>query len=493
MLLFSTVLDIKKSLTHEAFIQLVIDWNNTSKYAENTVRGIDWQGERNVRWGDEHHWLAIEEYRDEDIIAVRYEKVEADGTIWDTDYVMNFRERKMAVRLERSIPANSLTFDREFSNPHFISLLIDNGYVEYDGPLPVLHAPVEVDFENLDLVVDVLNGRLTCELPIVYVSKTFLNENPLSVGLLMSKLKGVAHILVQKDSESNPALYERCDCRNEICGAIGVYHTSPELKVKSFPAQPEKELFDAVLRYVVQTNNERQVEPLYTWLGVNNALLSARLASQRQKRFDAEKSLREAVEKLASGDSENASVSKEDVDGLRSEINDWIASYEELEKKNEDLIRENQRLQSDNLWMTQERNRQKETPILCAGDEKEFFPGEIKDMLLSFLVDNLPSENDAEYDHRRTHIVSDLIEHNNYEHLAEARKKELKALMDSYTGLTPVFRKKLEALGLVLHSEEKHYKFHYYNDERYALTIPKTPSDGRGGKNATSGKSLKFL
>ena len=53
MLLFSTVLDIKDSITPDDFIQLVIKWNNTSTHTENIVTGIEWQGERTARYGDD--------------------------------------------------------------------------------------------------------------------------------------------------------------------------------------------------------------------------------------------------------------------------------------------------------------------------------------------------------------------------------------------------------------------------------------------------------
>ena len=41
MLLFSTVLDINDTLTKDAFIQLVIDWNQGSPHEENIIRGIE--------------------------------------------------------------------------------------------------------------------------------------------------------------------------------------------------------------------------------------------------------------------------------------------------------------------------------------------------------------------------------------------------------------------------------------------------------------------
>ena len=52
--------------------------------------------EMNVRFGNENLWMDIETYESEEIVAVRHEKRQEGGVIWDSDFVMNFRERKMA-------------------------------------------------------------------------------------------------------------------------------------------------------------------------------------------------------------------------------------------------------------------------------------------------------------------------------------------------------------------------------------------------------------
>ena len=83
MLLFSTILDIDESLTRDKFIELVIEWNQKSPHEENVIPNLSWSGERNVRFGTDSLWLDIEEYGNGEIIAVRYEKVEPDGIIWD--------------------------------------------------------------------------------------------------------------------------------------------------------------------------------------------------------------------------------------------------------------------------------------------------------------------------------------------------------------------------------------------------------------------------
>jgi len=149
MLLFSTILEIDKKLTKDDFINLVIEWNQKG-HPESVISGIEWNGERNVRYEDENKCLEIQEYRNKNIIAVRFEKRESDGAVWDTDYIMNFSEMKMAVRLDRSYIEEALNVDTKFFTPFFISMLIDRGYILKDGNLEVRRTPLVIDEENLD-------------------------------------------------------------------------------------------------------------------------------------------------------------------------------------------------------------------------------------------------------------------------------------------------------------------------------------------------------
>jgi hypothetical protein len=142
-------------MTKDAFIRLVIEWNQSSTHENNIIQDMVWNGERNIRYGSNGLWLDIEEYRNQNIIAVRYEKKEDDGSVWDTDYVMNFNSMKMAVRLDRSYTEDALNADPKFSTPHFITLLIEQGYIKKDGALPVLREPIVIDKENLELITDI--------------------------------------------------------------------------------------------------------------------------------------------------------------------------------------------------------------------------------------------------------------------------------------------------------------------------------------------------
>lgn len=223
MLLFSTLLEINDTMTKDSFIQLVLEWNQGSPHEENIIQGIEWHGERNVRYGTETLWLAIEEYRNENIIAVRYEKTEADGVVWDTDYVMNFNDMRMSIQLDRSYLEEALAVDPTFSTPHFITLLIEHGYLKDDGILPMLRKPIFIKADNVDLLTDVINGTSRYRLPVVYISKTYYGEDSVDIWKLSGRLKGVAHVLVEEGTWLNGRIRRQCDDKNEFNGAIGVY------------------------------------------------------------------------------------------------------------------------------------------------------------------------------------------------------------------------------------------------------------------------------
>lgn len=108
MLLFSTILDINETLTKENFIELVSLWNQSAKYAENIVQGVSWNGERNIKFGTNKLSIEIIDYSEKDILAVRHEKITADDVAWDTDFIVNFSERKIAIRLDRTYSEDAL-------------------------------------------------------------------------------------------------------------------------------------------------------------------------------------------------------------------------------------------------------------------------------------------------------------------------------------------------------------------------------------------------
>ena len=469
MLLFSTVLSINESLTKEKFIELAIEWNQGSPHENNIIPGIEWHGERNIRYGNDRLWMEIQEYRNQNIIAVRYEQIEEDGAIWDTDYVMNFTAMKMSIRLDRSFLEEALAVDPNFSTPHFITLLIEKGYLQGDYGLAVLRRPVIIDDSNIELLAGVVNGTIRYHLPIVYISKTYDNTDPVDVRFLASKLKGVAHVLVQKSNWLSSQCRRLCDDKNEYGGAIGIYYPNPAVEHKKFLFHyytgSEKVLFDKVIRTVIQYANAQNVDSLYTWQGVSNALLTDRLVAQRAERLKAENAKKQT---------------QDEADQLLETFDD---DFNKLQKQVEDLTRANEALRQENEGLHAKLNATDVVPILFLGDEDEFYQGEIKDIILSVLSDAMPTLLPQS---RRLNVVQDIVGSNDYQHLSENKAEEIKRLLKGYTGMPGRLRQALMEFGFVITDEGKHYKLIYYGDGRYQTIFAKTPSDARAGKNNAS-------
>ena len=491
MLLFSTILDIEKTLTKDSFIKLVLEWNQGSPHESNVIKGIDWKGERNIRYGNEKLWIDIEEYRNKNIIAVRFEKIEEDGAVWDTDYVMNFQDMKMSIRLDRSYLEEALTIDPKFSTPHFITLLIERGFVKKDGLLEVLKKPIFIDNSNIQILADIINGETIYRLPIVYISKTYYDENPVNVSLLASKLKGAAHVLVQDSNCTNNRLKTLCNENNEYYGAIGIYFPRQAMGHRRYLYRRvtgiDNRLLEKVVQVVIQYSNSQMIETLYTWQGVN-ALLRDRLFCQKEERAQVEEERRTALYELlqlkGNLDKTQKKMQQKAIEEAKAEADKILDSFEEdmlkLQEQVEQLSRANDALTSENYGLRSKINYDDRVPVVFFGDEEEFYSGEIKEMILDALEESLKAATPKT---RRYDVLNDILENNAYEKIHEERETIIKNLFKNYKTLSGITRQELKDIGFEITDDGKHYRLTYYGDDRYKTTIAKTGSDWREGKN----------
>lgn len=290
MLLFSTILNIDKSLTKDDFLNLVIEWNQKSPHDDNVIPDLTWDGSYDQKFGNEKVSLEFKEYRNEDIIAVRYMKKLDDGILWNTDYIMNFKEYKMSIMLDRSFTEDAVGIAPSFSTPFFIRLLIEKGYVLADSDLPVTMNPHFISKNNYQLLLDIVNDIRSYNLPIVYVSKTLSNDTPVDVSKLAYDLKGVAHVLVQEELDLNNILEDLNEDVIEVGGSIGLYFQSDRMNNRTVlyhSGFDSDTIRQGIVKAVVNFTNQQSIDPLYTWDGVLTSLLRDRFESQKSKRTKA--------------------------------------------------------------------------------------------------------------------------------------------------------------------------------------------------------------
>jgi hypothetical protein len=278
----------------------------------------------------------------------------------------------------------------------------------------------------------------------------------LDVDVLAYRLKGVAHVLVQQDKTLNKTIRDKCHNRIEISGSVGVYIPNATNRHRKFVVlngdKAGKYVSDCISKMIIKYWTLQSVDMLYTWYGISNAALIDKW-NNSTKEFD-----------------DLMSISDEESKQTQSVIT-------ELNNRIHSLTCENQGLRekySSSGYFT----------VIHSGNERDYYEGEIKDIILSVLNDVVNSPH-TEYDaKRRRDVIKDIIESNIYQHLSEDKKDTVTKSLKQYRVMTEPIRNTLKQLGMEIYDVGKHYKIKYHDDSRYQVTMSKTSSDVKSGINA---------
>lgn len=465
MLIFSTRLSVNDKLTKDEFIKLVIEWNNTSKYEANIIPGICWNGEYTVSYSHRNLSLDFIEYPDKAILAARYVKRTEEGITWNSDYILNLEEKKICIQLDRSYSENSIFNDQSFSTPHFISMLIERGYLDTDNGLMVMRKPVSVDMESVQLFSNMLFGGNPYSLPIVYVSKTLHNKFAVDVIELTYRLKGVAHVVVAKNRMVSAEL-RKINKRIEIDGDIGIYFLSDARRHKSYKYNDfkgsESNMLNHVVSCVIRYSNIKELDPLYTWNGLNREILRERIEDLHKQSEEAQS----ARKKDKIDNDELLEAYDAELKALQQQVNEYSNMVASLELENHGL---RQKISEKDVL-----------PVLYYGKEADLYPGEIKDLLLRMLSEQRKGTKDGT---RRAHIIDDIVDSNEYMAESERLEKKAKDLLVGYKTMSGTTRQGFKEMGFEISEDGAHYKATYHGDGRYMTTLAKTGSDYREGRN----------
>lgn len=465
MLLISTLLSINDRLTRDKFYKLLIEWNQNSPHEASVISNLKWNGERKIVFGDEFKRLSFDEFENRNI--ARYEKVDQDGAQWTTDFVMDFDEMKMAIQLYRFFQPNALRDTGKYSTPYFIKMLSQKRLLADDFDLPTTCSPIEIDDNNCSILASLTNGGTNYQLPVVYVSKNIGNRNPVNVKALASQLGGAAHVLVQQDIILNDRFRECCNDKNAYNGAVEIYYPGRKITKRfmywTFPHY-DNNLHRKIVTDVFYNGRVQLISPRYTWSGIKNEISLTELREREAK-----------AKKLAS-------ATKNESDQL---IQAFDRENDRLKERNKELMEENQQLRDEIRYLQEQKGSRDESPLIFFGNEKEFFPGEIKDIILSVLNDAIEKHMPANRT-RRADIIRDIIQSNDYAGILKDKADKLKTMLTGYRTMEKPIRQFLEELGFEITGDGKHYKLKYFGDERYTSILPKTSSDARAGNNAAS-------
>lgn len=456
MITYTTKFPVNDSLTKEEFIKTVIKWNQGSQH--DKIDGMEWDGAgHNFKWEQDRISLEFQEVDTDEIIASRLRKEDEHG-IWTTDFVLNVEKRYLSVSVAMVTTEFTTDFAPTFYPPYFVKLIVYRGYSGMDSALRVsqkAHLAINCN----DLIQKVCRKEIKMLLPIVYITKSKDTTSELDVDDLAFRLQGVAHVIYEPDGYDQKLCLD-IDDENVYENKAIIFYPSFQKQVDSIDCTEkskdyiENYIINAVYSYMIQ----RVRKNIDTWDGILNEQLHLKnIALLKSK----------------------ATVEEEN-DYLYEEFGDQLKKMEDTNAK---LNNEIQRLTAEVQGLRMKFSDRSQVPVIVAGEEKDLYEGEIKEIILEILEEYKKNCYEGS---RRQHIIDDILQCNEYKHLPEKKREILKKALKGYRSLNGSLKNELEALGIEITSDGKHYKWSYFGDSRYVVTAAKTSSDARSGMNLSA-------
>lgn len=341
-------------------------------------------------------------------------------------------------------------------------MVLFGNYAGNDNGLKVMNKEHNVE-EELDFFRDIVTKRITSELPVVFVTRTLEGENPLNVNQLAFRLQGVAHVICEPESGIQfEGLSDILDSMEAKAGKIFIFYPSHNKKSRIMnltgSSKEADYLEDRIVNDVYNYMNSRMRSAIDIWDGVSTEKLHI--------------INRELLNDHTAIEEENRNLY--DIFGEQ---------LEKMEESNVKLSNEVQRLTAELQGLRMRYSDKDKSPVLYLGEEKDLYTGEIKEIILEIMSEYQKS---CKEDSRRWHIISDLVESNEFKGIPEKRRERLKNALRGYKSLNGSLKSLLETLGFEISDDGKHYKWTYYGDHRYVATVAKTCSDNRAGMNLSS-------
>lgn len=459
MITYSAQFPVAESLDKKTFVDLVIDWNQGSKY--DKFEQLEWDGVTfSTEWIEGEKSLSIEELEHKNIVAAQFKKEDEHG-VWKTDFILNCDKKYITIRVALETTDYTTDFYPTYYPPFFIKKLIYRGYAGMDIDIPVNQEAYSLD-EYRNVLQLLSEGKAGYSMPIVFVSKKEDGNFPVDLSKIAFELQGVAHVLYDGENIilSKYADYFGCESRN---GMIFVIYPNRNMKrnvinlLGTSNDNPEY-IISRVKSCVYNYENQIMRKDLDTWSGIQNE----KLYVQNHSLLSDQKALEEENEDL---------------------MNVFEEQLSKTEAINKDLSNDIQRLMVENQALRMRLASKDQKPLLYMGEETEFYEGEIREIILEILEDY---KRNIKPGTRREHVVVDVIENNDYKQTQAKRREQIKVALKGYKTLNGSLRNMLESLGFVITDDGKHYKWTYFGDHRYVTTAAKTSSDNRAGMNLAS-------
>lgn len=338
-----------------------------------------------------------------------------------------------------------------------IRAFVKEGLLKEDV-LPISAEPVMLTGKEVDVVVDAINGSYRGSLPLVFVSKFFDSAgHEVDVQWLAKDLAGIGIVVAEEDDNYLEELKERTNRKNPFNGHIGIYFPNSHNTKGYRPSDWRRygSVNSAIINEVAEYSTAQTETDGVSWEQLHSEILAHR--------------------------------AKESEDLLNETINENGTLEEQLKEAKEKLHRavmENRSLSAQNESLRQALDAKDDgRRMLIAAPIDEFFTGEQYDLVISTLTKALRT---TETDTRSYELLEGILALNALRGEGKEVDETLKRVLSKGETIKERDLLELKAIGFEVISDSNHYRLIYKGNDKYVITLHKTPSDARSGKNLVS-------
>lgn len=462
MITFSTVFPLSPDATAGGFAELAKTWLAGSPHS--ALAGLlppdisdkeDWE----VADTDE----SVEAHKvldgDSTLFGLRYVKDEASGMRWVTEVQFAGTPDGNAAAVTVYVDSDSTALRLPPARkPYVVRQLVSTFGKGNDGDFLVSDEPYYLKTSDIDFAAAIVNGECSNALPIVYLSAFADDKLSVDPVRLAHWLSGVAHVVVEPDRQFSFRLAIEVEHRNTYGGAVGIYWPDRDVRSLILPREYDfdpKAIAGEISRVIRDRAVRLRIPRMLTWANLQESRARIQLERLRQS-------------------------------GSR-DLDDYVESFDqELTAKEQSLSEaeaEVRRLEAEVRSLRARTKTVEGAPVLVRGAEFDLYEHECLGFVIDALkraVENSPKES------RRNHVLSSLISANPVEDSASEYAATIKSILSTYRSLESSVAHDLEEMGFEITSDGKHHKLVFRGDGRYQVSMPKTSSDHRAGKNLVS-------
>ena len=462
MLVFSTRLPLKESITQEESLNIFMKWITESPHYSIDDIQYDASSNKDFELVEGNLTFSIRYIKDgkTELWASRFENREKN-IVWYSDSIFLCEDGVKSLLIQ--LNCNRTNYETRLPRihkPYIVRKFVESGYCRDDAGIPVCDKPIVVDERYYDICVQIMRGEYNNTMPVVYISCDYKGEYAIAPEYLAKKLGGVAHVLAEKNRETAFKLRENTDGNNAHSGYIGLYFPGTKLcqKYGAECYHDIREMRNEIIESVWSALIYRLDSSVYNWSQIS-AIQSRQKMSEWQDISANDK--QQLSEYMDIFDAENES--------LRQQIG-------ELNKQVYSLHAQLDAIRSAKIEMGEN------DCFYNMGNEPNLYASERNDLLYSILSQ---VQDKFERNSRGYILIQSLLEANPRVGECSRILEEVRNVFAGDGRLTSAKKSQLKRVGFTVQEDGPHYKV-MLQDERYMFTVSKTPGDYREGRNMIS-------